>query len=136
IRLLFLQTCVILVSFLSFPTRRSSDLSEIISQQGEDACVYPAPKFYLEDTACGSHRIHIRPPFWKSCDIKANDETREALEYAGFDPLVVDEVHDERQNVYDYWLQLTQDYPDYSEDGRSGAELAQYKADQYADNRL
>ncbi|GAB3992380.1 hypothetical protein GCM10029992_01180 [Glycomyces albus] len=35
--------------------------AEIFEQQGGTACVYPAPKFYMEGTSCGSHRIHIRP---------------------------------------------------------------------------
>ncbi|WP_155829746.1 hypothetical protein [Glycomyces tenuis] len=109
---------------------------EIFNQQGGTAIVYPAPKFFLENTGCGSQAIHIRPPFFQTCEIKANDETKEAVELAGFDPGIVDEVHDAREEEYNRWAEYVAENPDYEEDGRKGEELAQYKADQLADDML
>ncbi|MEU6859632.1 hypothetical protein AB0B28_12265 [Glycomyces sp. NPDC046736] len=110
--------------------------SEIFDQQGGTACVYPAPKFYMEGTSCGSHRIHIRPPFFRNCEIRANDETKAALEIAGFDPMIVDEVSDGRQRTYDMWLEYLNNNPDYEEGGLKGQALAESKAEEYATNRL
>ncbi|THV42578.1 hypothetical protein [Glycomyces buryatensis] len=109
---------------------------EIFEQQGGTACVYPAPKFYMEGTSCGSHRIHIRPPFYKNCVIEENDEIKHAVELAGFDPTVVDEVQEGRQAEYDRWLEYATANPDYEVDGLKGEELAQKKADEYADREL
>ncbi|GAB3649343.1 hypothetical protein [Glycomyces tarimensis] len=110
--------------------------AEIFEQQGGTACVYPAPKFYMEGTHCGTHRIHIRPPFFRSCVIEENDEIKHAVELAGFDPSVVDEVHDGRQATYDDWVEYVTANPDYTEDGLSGEPLARKKADDWADGRL
>ncbi|GAB3656124.1 hypothetical protein [Glycomyces tarimensis] len=110
--------------------------SEIFDQQGGTAIVYPAPKFFLENTGCGSQAIHIRPPFYQTCEIKADEETKEAVELAGFDPGIVDEVHEEREAEYNRWMEYLNNNPDYEEDGRKGHDLAQYKADQLADERL
>lgn len=110
--------------------------SEIFEQQGGTACVYPAPKFYMEGTKCGSHRIHIRPPFFKSCVIEENDEIKHAVELAGFDPTVVDEVQERRQTTYDNWIEYVNNNPDYEEDGLKGEELARKKADDQADQEL
>ncbi|WP_051703827.1 hypothetical protein [Glycomyces sp. NRRL B-16210] len=110
--------------------------SEIFEQQGGTACVYPAPKFYMEGTKCGSHRIHIRPPFFRNCEIRENDETKAALELAGFDPMIVDEVSDGRQRTYDMWMEFVTANPDYTEGGLKGEELATSKAEEYATQRL
>ncbi|HEU5127964.1 MAG TPA: hypothetical protein VFU12_08245 [Glycomyces sp.] len=110
--------------------------SEIFEQQGGTACVYPAPKFYMEGTSCGSHRIHIRPPYFKNCVIEENDEIKHAVELAGFDPTVVDEVQEGRQQTYDRWMEYVTNNPDYEQDGLKGEQLAQSKADEYADRRL
>src|SRR5690606_23950945 len=96
----------------------------------------PAPKFYMEGTSCGSHRIHIRPPFYKTCVIEENDEIKHAVELAGFDPTVVDEVQEGRQRTYDRWMEYLNNNPDYEVDGLTGEALAQKKADEYADQRL
>ncbi|WP_026931380.1 hypothetical protein [Glycomyces tenuis] len=109
---------------------------EIFEQQGGTACAYPAPKFYMEGTSCGSHRIHIRPPFFKSCVIEENDEIKHAVEMAGFDPTVVDEVQEGRQRTYDRWIEYLNNNPDYEENGLKGEALAQSKADEYADQEL
>ncbi|MEU5871131.1 hypothetical protein AB0A73_06155 [Glycomyces sp. NPDC047369] len=110
--------------------------SEIFDQQGGTACVYPAPKFYMEGTSCGSHRIHIRPPFFRNCEIRENDETKAALELAGFDPQIVDEVSEGRQQTYDMWNEYVTANPDYEENGLKGQELANSKADEYSSQRL
>lgn len=110
--------------------------SEIFEQQGGTACVYPAPKFYMEGTKCGSHRIHIRPPFFRNCEIRENDETKAALELAGFDPMIVDEVSDGRQRTYDMWMEYVTANPEYTEGGLKGEELATHKAEEYATQRL
>ncbi|MEU6249642.1 hypothetical protein [Glycomyces sp. NPDC047010] len=110
--------------------------SEIFDQQGGTACVYPAPKFYMEGTSCGSHRIHIRPPFFRNCEIRANDETKAALELAGFDPQIVDEVSEGRQQTYDMWNEYVTSNPDYEEGGLKGQALAESKADEYSSQRL
>ncbi|WP_205324755.1 hypothetical protein [Glycomyces sp. YM15] len=109
---------------------------EIFEQQGGTACVYPAPKFYMEGTSCGSHRIHIRPPFFKNCVIEANDEIKHAVELAGFDPTVVDEVQEGRQSTYDRWMEYVTANPDYEQNGLKGEALARSKADEYADRQL
>lgn len=110
--------------------------AEIFEQQGGTACVYPAPKFYMEGTSCGSHRIHIRPPYYKNCVIEANDEIKHAVELAGFDPTVVDDIQDDREQVYQNWLEYVNNNPDYEQDGLSGEPLARAKADEYADQAL
>ncbi|SDK88234.1 hypothetical protein SAMN05216298_1819 [Glycomyces sambucus] len=110
--------------------------SEIFEQQGGTACVYPAPKFFMEGTSCGSHRIHIRPPFFRNCEIRANDETKAALELAGFDPQIVDEVSEGRQQTYDMWNEYVTANPDYEEGGLKGKALAESKAEEYATRRL
>jgi hypothetical protein len=105
---------------------------EIFSQQGGNECVYPAPKFHLEDAAACSHKIHIRPAYFPECKVFADDETKTAMEWAGFEPGIIDEVEENRQAEYDYWIEQTNAYPDLEIDGRKGADLAQYKADEYA----
>ncbi|RRR98256.1 hypothetical protein [Glycomyces terrestris] len=110
--------------------------AEIFEQQGGTACVYPAPKFFMEGTSCGSHRIHIRPPFFRNCEIRANDETKAALELAGFDPQIVDEVSEGRQQTYDMWNEYVTANPDYEENGLKGQALAESKAEEYASRRL
>ena len=110
--------------------------AEIFEQQGGTACAYPAPKFYMEGTKCGSHRIHIRPPFYRNCVIEENDEIKHAVELAGFDPTVVDEVQEGRENRYQQWLEFVNNNPDYEENGLSGEPLAKAKADEYADQAL
>ncbi|MQM28259.1 hypothetical protein GFD30_22225, partial [Glycomyces sp. NEAU-7082] len=110
--------------------------AEIFEQQGGTACVYPAPKFFMEGTSCGSHRIHIRPPFFRNCEIRENDETKAALELAGFDPTVVDEVNEGRQRTYDMWIEYVNANPDYEENGLKGQALAESKADEYATMRM
>ncbi len=74
--------------------------TEIYDQQGGTSCAYPAPKFYMQGTSCGSHQIHIRPPFFKNCEIHKNDEISKAVELAGFDPTVIDEVQEGRETTY------------------------------------
>jgi hypothetical protein len=106
--------------------------SEILAQQGGDECPYPSPKFHLEDAAACSHKIHIRPAYFPSCEVFPDDETKVAMEWAGFDATIVDEVENERQRVYDNWIEYTNANPDYEEDGRRGAELAKYHSDEYA----
>jgi hypothetical protein len=109
---------------------------EIYDQQGGTSCVYPAPKFYMQGTSCGSHQIHIRPPFFKNCEIHKNDEIAKAVELAGFDPTVIDEVQEGRETTYNQWLEYVNANPDYEVDGVKGEELARKKADEYADSRL
>ncbi|MDA1358653.1 hypothetical protein O1R50_03410 [Glycomyces luteolus] len=77
----------------------------IYSQQGEQAIVYPAPKFWLEDAAGCSHKIHIRPPFFPSCEVHADDETANALEAAGFDPSVIDDVREHQEQNYNMYYE-------------------------------
>jgi hypothetical protein len=77
----------------------------IYAQQGEQAIVYPAPKFWLEDAAGCSHKIHIRPPFFPSCEVHANDETANALEAAGFDPSVIDDVREHQEQNYNRYYE-------------------------------
>jgi hypothetical protein len=110
--------------------------SEIYEQQGGTSCVYPAPKFYMQGTSCGSHQIHIRPPFFKNCEIHKNDEIAKAVELAGFDPTVIDEVQEGRETTYNRWIEYVNANPDYEVDGLKGEELARKKADEYADERL
>jgi hypothetical protein len=109
---------------------------EIYDQQGGTSCVYPAPKFYMQGTSCGSHQIHIRPPFFKNCEIHKNDEIKKAVELAGFDPTVIDEVQEGREETYNRWLDYVNTRPDYEVDGLKGEELARKKADEFADRRL
>jgi len=109
---------------------------EIYEQQGGTACVYPAPKFYMQGTKCGSHQIHIRPPFFKNCEIHKNDEIKKAVELAGFDPTVIDEVQEGRETWYNQWMEYVTANPEYEEDGLKGEPLAKKKADEYADERL
>ncbi|MFC3491499.1 hypothetical protein [Glycomyces rhizosphaerae] len=109
---------------------------EIYDQQGGTSCVYPAPKFYMQGTSCGSHQIHIRPPFFKNCEIHKNDEIAKAVELAGFDPTVIDEVQEGRETTYNRWLEYVNANPEYEVDGVKGEELARKKADEYADERL
>lgn len=110
--------------------------SEIYDQQGGTSCVYPAPKFYMQGTSCGSHQIHIRPPFFKNCEIHKNDEIKKAVELAGFDPTVIDEVQEGRETTYNRWLEYVNANPEYEVDGLKGEELARKKADEYADEQL
>lgn len=109
---------------------------EIYDQQGGTACAYPAPKFYMQGTSCGSHQIHIRPPFFKNCEIHKNDEISKAVELAGFDPTVIDEVQEGRETTYNSWIEYVNANPDYEEGGVKGEALATKKADEYADERL
>ncbi|MCD0443982.1 hypothetical protein LO763_10135 [Glycomyces sp. A-F 0318] len=109
---------------------------EIYDQQGGTSCVYPAPKFYMQGTSCGSHQIHIRPPFFKNCEIHKNDEIKKAVELAGFDPTVIDEVQEGRETTYNRWLEYVNANPDYEEGGVKGEALAKQKADEFADRRL
>ncbi|MFG3339972.1 hypothetical protein [Glycomyces sp. NPDC048151] len=110
--------------------------AEIYEQQGGTSCVYPAPKFYMQGTSCGSHQIHIRPPFFKNCEIHKNDEIAKAVELAGFDPTVIDEVQEGRETTYNRWIEYVNANPEYEQDGLKGEELARKKADEYADERL
>ncbi|MEU5153097.1 hypothetical protein [Glycomyces sp. NPDC021274] len=110
--------------------------AEIFEQQGGTSCVYPAPKFYMQGTSCGSHQIHIRPPFFKNCEIHKNDEIAKAVELAGFDPTVIDEVQEGRETTYNRWIEYVNANPEYEVDGLKGEELARKKADEYADERL
>src|SRR5690606_5724936 len=59
-----------------------------------------------------------------------------AVELAGFEPTIVDEVHEGREWTYNFWLERVNAYPDYEENGLSGEPLARHKADEYADQRL
>lgn len=110
--------------------------AEIYEQQGGTSCVYPAPKFYMQGTSCGSHQIHIRPPFFKNCEIHKNSEIAKAVELAGFDPTVIDEVQEGRETTYNRWIEYVNANPEYEVDGLKGEELARKKADEYADSRL
>ncbi|SDD39311.1 hypothetical protein [Glycomyces harbinensis] len=109
---------------------------EIYEQQGGTSCPYPAPKFYMQGTSCGSHQIHIRPPFFKNCEIHKNDEIKKAVELAGFDPTIMDEVQEGRETTYNRWLEYVNANPDYEEGGVKGEALATKKADEFADRRL
>ncbi|PRY60859.1 hypothetical protein [Glycomyces artemisiae] len=106
--------------------------SEILAQQGGDECPYPSPKFHLEDAAACSHKIHIRPPYFPECEVFPDDETKVAMEWAGFDSTIVDEVQEERERTYNAYIEYTNQYPDYEEDGMRGEELARTRADEYA----
>ncbi|SDL31911.1 hypothetical protein SAMN05216298_3390 [Glycomyces sambucus] len=106
--------------------------TDILNQQGGDECPYPSPKFHLEDAAACSHKIHIRPPYFPSCEVFADDETKVAMEWAGFDSNIVDEVQEERERIYNMYKDHTNQYPDYEEDGLRGEELAKTRADEYA----
>ncbi|GAB3992377.1 hypothetical protein GCM10029992_01170 [Glycomyces albus] len=68
--------------------------------------------------------------------IEANDEIKHAVELAGFDPTVVDDVQEDRERVYQNWLEYVNNNPDYEQDGLSGEPLARAKADEYADQAL
>lgn len=105
----------------------------IYAQQGEQAIVYPAPKFWLEDAAGCSHKIHIRPPFFPSCEVHANDETSHALETAGFDPGIIEEVNDYQEQQYQSWYnEYTAAGMEESEARQMATERAQEDADGYA----
>lgn len=106
--------------------------NEILRQQGGDECPYPSPKFHLEDAAACSHKIHIRPPYFPECEVFPDDETKVAMEWAGFDSTIVDEVQEERERTYNAYIEYTNQYPDYEEDGMRGEELARTRADEYA----
>jgi hypothetical protein len=111
-------------------------LNEIFSEQGGTNVVYPAPKFWLEDTGCGSHSIHIRPPFFRECIVKAHRETKEAMEYAGFDSTIYDEIQDNmesiRENERAYW----EANPDWLPEGKTANDMADEAAQNYGDNQL
>src|SRR5690606_12267171 len=83
-----------------------------------------------------AHSIHIRPPFFKTCEVKADDETKVALEWAGFDSNIVDEVHEERERIYENYMEYCRNNPDYEEDGMKGEELARTRADEWADRQV
>lgn len=104
----------------------------IYGQQGGDECVYPSPKFHLEDAAACSHKIHIRPPYFGACEVFADDETKVAMEWAGFEPTIIDEVQEERQRIYDWYIETSNQYPEFEVDGMRGEQLANAKADEYA----
>lgn len=104
----------------------------IYQQQGGNECVYPSPKFHLEDAAACSHKIHIRPAYFPECKVFPDDETKVAMEWAGFDSSIVDEVQEERERIYNMYIDHTNQYPEYEEDGMRGEELARTRADEYA----
>nr|BFF22561.1 hypothetical protein GCM10025732_05260 [Glycomyces mayteni] len=54
------------------------------------------------------------------------------MEWAGFDSTIVDEVQEERENTYNAYIEYTNQYPEYEEDGMRGEELARARADEYA----
>ncbi len=96
----------------------------IFAQQGGNQCVYPSPKFHLEDAAACSHKIHIRPAYFPACEVFPDDETKVAMEWAGFEPTIVDEVQEERERIYNAYTEHTTQYPEYEEDGMKGETLA------------
>ncbi|MCH7231064.1 hypothetical protein L0U85_09395 [Glycomyces sp. L485] len=113
--------------------REKSDA--IYAQQGEQAIVYPAPKFWLENTSCNFHQIHIRAPFFDTCEIHKDNETSHAIELAGFEPDVIDEIHGYREQQYTSW------YNEYTAAGMEPAEAeamatqrAEEDTDAYAQN--
>jgi hypothetical protein len=113
----------------------------VFDQQGGQAIVYPAPKFWLENTGCGSQAIHIRPPYFDHCEIFANDETKKALELGGFDPNIYDEVHNARQETYDYYYEhysqpYYQENPDQIPGGKTAHEYATELAEEQANLAL
>lgn len=105
---------------------------EIFSQQGGNECVYPAPKFHLEDAAACSHKIHIRPAYFQSCEVFADDETKTAMEWAGFDSSIIDDIENDRDELYQNALQYATDYPDaYVVGGRTPSQYAQETTDEW-----
>lgn len=107
----------------------------IYAQQGEQAIVYPAPKFWLQDGAACSHKIHIRPPFFETCEVHADDETEHALRMAGFDPEIITEVRDYRQQQYDAYYQENLSVGMTESEAVANADTrAQQDADDYSTN--
>jgi hypothetical protein len=113
----------------------------IFNQQGGQAIVYPAPKFWLENTGCGSQAIHIRSPYFDHCEIFANDETKKALELGGFDPNIYDEVHEARERNYNavyetYTQQYYVEHPEAIPGGKTAHEYATERAEYWANEAL